>query len=83
MYLIAYLINFRLREGLQKNETFGNLCVDRVSVSVSKIWISKSLTIGPQRFGLKKSLCNSLEIVLVFYIFQDRKCECNLLLLKF
>ena len=62
-----------------------NLGLKIVSVSVSKIWVSKkfqyqsriwvskSLSIGLERFGLKKSLCNGLKKVLVFHIFQNRK----------
>ena len=38
-----------------------------------KFGSQKSLSIGLERFGLKKSLCNGLKKVLVFHIFQDRK----------
>ena len=51
-------------------ENFG---LKKVSVTVSKIWVSKSITIGLQRFGLKKSLCNGLKKSLGISIFQDRK----------
>ena len=47
-----------------------------------KFGSQKSLSIGLGRFGLKKSICNGLKKVLVFHIFQDRKWECNLILLK-
>ena len=64
----------------------------KVSVSVLKIFGLKQslenlglkkLSIGLKRFGLKKSIRNGLQNVLVFHIFPDRKWECNRLLLKF